>query len=209
MGLPPIGAVLAARNQTNVAQQNRRRPPSSTHPAPAAPGSMIARPPSEQAQLRTCGSCAAGRDNRRARRRLRQISWKRSPRWRAGGLGWNALRSNQFRQQASCACAKVNSHDGAGAAARRSSRSDLKGKVAVATGASKGIGAAIARSLSTAGAAVVVNYTFSKQELTARSLVSKQTAARPSRSRVTSPSPMTFGGCLPKRKRPSTGSTCR
>ncbi len=36
--------------------------------------------------------------------------------------------------------------------------SNLKGKVAVVTGASKGIGAAIAKSLSAAGAAVVVNY---------------------------------------------------
>ena len=36
--------------------------------------------------------------------------------------------------------------------------SDLEGKVAVVTGASKGIGAAIAKSLSAAGAAVVVNY---------------------------------------------------
>jgi len=39
---------------------------------------------------------------------------------------------------------------------------DLKGKVAVVTGASKRIGAAITESLSAAGVAVVANYSFSK-----------------------------------------------
>ena len=42
--------------------------------------------------------------------------------------------------------------------------SDLKGKVAVVTGASKGIGAAIAKNLGAAGAAVVVNYSFGKED---------------------------------------------
>jgi 3-oxoacyl-[acyl-carrier protein] reductase len=41
--------------------------------------------------------------------------------------------------------------------------SELTGKVAIVTGASKGIGAAIAKSLGAAGAAVVVNYASSKE----------------------------------------------
>src|SRR5258708_3202756 len=52
------------------------------------------------------------------------------------------------------------SHDGTGAAARRSLMSDLEGKVAVVTGASKSIGAPIPTSSSASRPPVVLNHAF-------------------------------------------------
>ena len=54
--------------------------------------------------------------------------------------------------------------------------SKLDGRVAIVTGASKGIGAEIARQLAAAGAAVVVNYAGSRAG--AESVVGEITAAR-------------------------------
>jgi NAD(P)-dependent dehydrogenase (short-subunit alcohol dehydrogenase family) len=59
---------------------------------------------------------------------------------------------------------------------------DLNGKVAIVTGASKGIGAAIAKAMSAVGAAVVVNY-IRRAEITptAWSPTLQQKAAKPLR----------------------------
>jgi len=74
---------------------------------------------------------------------------------------WNQMAHTAFRHK-SAAKWLSNDRTAQHAVDGEFSVSDLKGKVAVVTGASKGIGAAIAKSLSAAGAAVVVNYSSSK-----------------------------------------------
>ena len=59
--------------------------------------------------------------------------------------------------------------------------SDLKGKVAVVTGASKGIGAGTAKALAAAGAAGVVNYASDQKGAGSVVARSRPKAARPLR----------------------------
>ena len=84
----------------------------------------------------------------------------------------------------------------------------LPNKVAIVTGASKGIGASIAKHLAAEGASVVVNYSSSKEGADARRRAkSPKPAARPSPCRPTSPSRPTSIASSPKPRKPSASWT--
>ena len=83
----------------------------------------------------------------------------------------------------------------------------LRGKVAVVTGASKGIGAAIAEYMGAEGAPSSSTTPRASPAPTPSSSVSRNGRARPSRSRPTWRNRRTSGTFLPKRKKPSASST--
>jgi 3-oxoacyl-[acyl-carrier protein] reductase len=84
----------------------------------------------------------------------------------------------------------------------------LTGKVAIVTGASKGIGAGIAKGLAAAGATVVVNYASSKEgaDRVVADITGKGGKAIAVEADV-SKAP-TCGGCSTRQKKPSARSTC-
>jgi NAD(P)-dependent dehydrogenase (short-subunit alcohol dehydrogenase family) len=86
--------------------------------------------------------------------------------------------------------------------------SKLKNKVAVVTGASKGIGAGIAKALAAEGASVVVNYASSKEGADRVVAGLRKTAAKRRPFRLMSPKRLMCNAFSRKRSGPLEEWTC-
>jgi 3-oxoacyl-[acyl-carrier protein] reductase len=83
----------------------------------------------------------------------------------------------------------------------------LSGKVAIVTGASKGIGADVAKGLAKEGASVIVNYASSTEAAQRVVTAINNEGGKAIAVKGDVPKPTTFNASFPTQRKPSAGST--